>query len=61
MNNFRKLSNVAIFVQMVVIRETMLRKRVIGHNLRNRMGVKDKDNRTKVVFSTLRPKKKYHV
>ena len=47
LNNFRKLSNVARFVQLVVIRETMMWKRVIGHNFRNRMGVKDKENRTK--------------
>ena len=43
MNNFRKLSSVARFVQLVVIRETMM----IGHNFRNRMGVKDKENRAK--------------
>ena len=65
MNNFRKLSNDARFVQLVVIRETMTWKRVTGHNFRNRMGVKDKENRTKrwplLVFSTLWPEKKYHV
>ena len=47
MNNFRKLNNVARFVQLVVIRETMVGKRVIGHSFRNRMGVEDKENRTK--------------
>ena len=43
MNDFRMLRNVDRFVQLDVIRKTVIRKRVIGNNFRNGMSVKDKE------------------
>ena len=39
MNDFRKLRNVARFVQLIVIRETVMWKRVIAYSFRNRPSI----------------------
>jgi len=47
MNDSRELRIVTRLIQLVVTRENVIRGRIIGHNLRNRMDVRVKQNWTK--------------